>query len=1229
MPIIKGALDFTLPPLDGVVVYERSAGPDNYVGLGEGAPLGSLADKLAALKAQASVKGPNQSVLAMAKGLVEDNPGDARVQDAVLAALGYNFAGPSNFKVGWNKLQKGLADADPVAVNLAKGVYRKELNKLTGKLPPEFQKSPLMREVLIGAQDPVKLASHIKGLTKKLIKDGGFKNADEVSTQMLETVYAQSYGSITQGIQSYVLPFLSKDSKLREVYAKTTATVETFKDLEADATTLWKKYGSGGQEMDAAGIADCSKFTVKTVQAVTNFVTMVSNDPSTAGAAKQVMAWAAILTGCATGIAAGAAIGPWGAAAGAVACGIAVVTQALVTFFSSRPDVRGDNQLAIFLPYTPQKTDEAKVNQVGIIATDAERLATTLADFYDFKTYRELYVRVANTDRYGDWFVSAADTEGHPTTGGTGKYPPMASLRKGTGIRPTGYTMVHALTALDKTDYGDRSQSKNAAGFGLGVPAGGAAQKQVLDAAANKKLDKHTAGSWIVNLLYIFAAPARVGAEKAVGAIETDKTTPGGAPGTCWTLESCLGKRLYGYFYDVNVRAIEHMATFARNPNKLEKAVQFLEGYMLGYKEDRTQNWLEDLVEAITDTLADVAMLFGGAGAPTDFDLIAPFEVNLIKMSETEIRTWVLKNAPKAFETFRRMDELLNFYAATSMYETSLAWAAIKKNPTWAQPIPRWWPYISETNGLPIRFLAVGGGHRGEPDDGVANGDEYHKYCWSNLEGCERGRPTTQQVGRINKCIFDKEGFGCGKDGCVSQFRRQLLSNKDFCAAKELAYIRLLSALSFMHMQYLGARESDTVSKQAAGDLIQRVYKEHTANKDDALLKLNRTLDPRERVLFPHGNADMHLARHWQGSQDSAYRPRPNKLWKGPRDQTYVPGNLDYSTTMTVEVPAGVDTSKPWHTSLDPEAMMQQALGLAVASGQAEARVAKDAGLRIASLYKRLAQRGSVIDSVQATARYQAHVDDRAQKTLYLVKALLRDEPEHRKQIVDIATDILNGKLDFKTSVATLGKYATRCNRVQYVDAKGDKRSFLPQADSCFKPMCCPADTLEENQKICAFLSKDQGIKCPQQCLDPKGYLFAPTIRPAAWPKGCATTPWEVAIGRKPCPGVTPRKCNFPNIPQQAAATTNGLGAITQAGVSLSKPLTIGAQFDELKVGVKERFDEYKRSQAVLYDWHTYLKHLEYSRKLLAAQAQQGSGISAGTIAVAAGAALLAIKLLK
>jgi len=1015
------------------------------------------------------VGGPNANVLLMAKGLLAANPGDTKLQNELLGVLGISYTGPKNFENAWEKIKIGLMTGDAPGVALGKKMYRQELSKLSSQLPPHLAKSPLGQELLAGAQDPVKLAQRIASLGKQISAEGLSKGASALGASALTQIYGMSYSNVKQGMDTYLLPFLSENTDVRRVYESATKTVTLYKDLETDTQSLIKKYKlDRGGEMDATGIADCGKLVQKSILAVGSFARMVGGE-KVGKAADQIAAWAGVLTGCATGIAAGAATGPWGAAAGAVACGVAVLTKAINDFFSTRDDPYDEKQAAVFMPYSPGTSSSfakvrGKIDQVAAVGMDAERLSNILANYYDFKSYgkhangttsgtaseygasHSIYYRVINTDRHAGWFVPTSQI--HPTAGGAGRYPSLATLQKPGGTKPTGFTMITALNALDKTAYVGRS--------GL-----------------------NTGAAWIRNLLFIFAGPARATQESLVGS-----TTKAHAPRTSWATAASKEDSIYSRWKDVNAKAIEHMASIARNPFKLEKAVQFLQAYMLGYKKDRTQNWLEDLVEAVVDSAADLVDLFGIASSEKiidaldlgDFDLPAGFDADLTQMSEARIRAWVLEQAPIAFETFRRMDALLNFFAAMTMYETRRGLEETAKTGT---PIsPAWEPYINVENGLPIVFYFVGKNHR-NPDK--ADEDAYYKWCWTNLEGCEIRRKTTEKVGHGN---------------CVAQFKKQLMANNDFCAAKELAVIRVLSAFSFIHMQYVGGTQRGEVN-----DLIEDAYLEATRVSKDPLGHLTRAIDPRERKAFPHSKAKLQVHRFWAPGQpgaapgaSTAYMPRPAAPWRGPRDVGWNPsgkhlynsGRPQDSVTAIQSAGFRTDFLKTWSRIHQPHPMSPPR-----GSGERISMQALDTGHRIASLYLRLHQHGVVVNNVREKARIQAHIDQRAEMTLSLVRVLLRDEPRLRQDTIKIATKILNGKADFKTSMTELGKYAAHCGKMRFHDRESKPQSFAPYATKDWKPTCCPAPVLNLNKEWCKHLAT-KGVNCSTVCTDPKQYIYDP-----------------------------------------------------------------------------------------------------------------------------------------
>ena len=170
----------------------------------------------------------------------------------------------------------------------------------------------------------------------------------------------------------------------------------------------------------------------------------------------------------------------------------------------------------------------------------------------------------------------------------------------------------------------------------------------------------------------------------------------------------------------------------------------------------------------------------------------------------------------ETYKAFLKVDELLNLFTAISLYER-------KQAATKEVKYPGYWAYFA-TKALPIRFYAVSHSHRGEPSAGPG----YSKECWTGLEGCEHGRSTG--IGRTLA--------GNGYTGC--QELKKAVAQGDVCATKELAYIRLLSAFSYMHLSYKRALDNKTLDQ--GGDLIKEA---DAATGADPALVLMRTVDPR------------------------------------------------------------------------------------------------------------------------------------------------------------------------------------------------------------------------------------------------------------------------------------------------------------------------------------------------------------------------------------------------
>ena len=569
-----------------------------------------------------SVKGGDQAeALKTARELMKG--GSADVQRKVMAALGVSFSGPANFKAGWDQIQRGLASGQDLLVSQGRKFYSQQLNKLTDQLPPEFKKSPMMRDLLAGAQDPVKLAGRVQKLSAGLASSKWGKMFSGRQSDVLKLSYTQAYSSITQGLDTYVLPFLSPDAPARKVYTAVTGGVDLFQNLDKDGSALIKKYsGPNGLKMDATGIANISRFCGKSIAAVAKFVNSLPISNSAKKVVSEITAWTSLATGCVSGIAAGAATGPWGAAAGAVACGVAILAKVLTELFTQKPHPQAGNQMGIFVPQKSETPGDANSDQAALAAMDATRLANLLREHYGFKSYKPIWDRLTNVDRFGAWWIPVGQYHKLPdgSDGAKGMYPnkkhmgtaASKKVEEGKGKNPTAYTMIHALTVLDTTSYSSEAM-------------------------------QNSASSWIRNLAVILVPRFRNKIEDKVGAIED-------------SLEE-----QYTKFYDVSVHAVEIVAALARDPKKRADAIAKVEHWMLAYQGDKHGATIWEYKKARNWTAST-------------------YPINLLDASAATIRAWVRKEAPKALDAYIKLDELLNFFAATTMFETARAWQEAREH---------------------------------------------------------------------------------------------------------------------------------------------------------------------------------------------------------------------------------------------------------------------------------------------------------------------------------------------------------------------------------------------------------------------------------------------------------------------------------------------------------------------------------------------------------------------
>lgn len=172
---------------------------------------------------------------------------------------------------------------------------------------------------------------------------------------------------------------------------------------------------------------------------------------------------------------------------------------------------------------------------------------------------------------------------------------------------------------------------------------------------------------------------------------------------------------------------------------------------------------------------------------------------------------WVLiddsKSAKNAMglDAFKRVHELINFFAALTYHEFETG------DKTAFQYVP------GSGVTLPVRLYAV--------DD---TGGDGCRHDWYDTEDCK-------QYG--NQCWTSGERCGVRTNQCAYDFR-QMIINKDECAMRQLGSIRLMAALSYMHLVWMRALNPTTTMALPSHDMIGNL-----ASVSDPAIQMNVPVD--------------------------------------------------------------------------------------------------------------------------------------------------------------------------------------------------------------------------------------------------------------------------------------------------------------------------------------------------------------------------------------------------
>lgn len=353
--------------------------------------------------------------------------------------LGYVFSGSTKFGPAWQKIVTGLAKSNTGVETQGLALYdaaikqyltadnalsvAKQLGLSDGisTTLKDLYESPLIKNALKGSQDPEKALLFAARAAEQISSDPTVKAIAKSVPGGIASIKKIAAGQYLDGwksLDTLVLSNLDPSGKAANIFANSSSLA---KDLLVGGTDLkWAIDAYKSDTADASGIiltgADTAQRVINSAAALA--VRLGADKPT----AEDVVRWTSVGTGCIVALGAGAAVGGVGAIAGAVTCGVAVVSAALELAFKEGPDtskIINEAPLAVFSP-----TKE----QMNVIALDAQRLLLLLRYVYGQTSYKDMTTRVSYTQG-GLWL------------------DPVYNYNKNPQITP-GFTMVNVLGAL-------------------------------------------------------------------------------------------------------------------------------------------------------------------------------------------------------------------------------------------------------------------------------------------------------------------------------------------------------------------------------------------------------------------------------------------------------------------------------------------------------------------------------------------------------------------------------------------------------------------------------------------------------------------------------------------------------------------------------------------------------------------------------------------------------------
>lgn len=260
----------------------------------------------------------------------------------------------------------------PVACLYAKAQVEQQINALYEKAGAlsavqsllKGPAGPVLGEALVGVRNPQAIFAKAQQLAANFSKDP----IEQASYKLF-----YNYGSAGMDMLS---SYLQIEPQFATVIDAAKKGFSLYPDIEK-----WVAR-TESQGIDTAGIMDLDNIIGRAGAAAQVLAAAFSSDAGKV--LGQITSSLQVAVGCAGSVMAGSAAGPWGTAAGAVMCGISMLSHVFST-------ISGNTQpKGLAVVFVPQQEHAA------VIAQDAQRLAVLLRYYYNVPSYAALLGAVAN-----------------------------------------------------------------------------------------------------------------------------------------------------------------------------------------------------------------------------------------------------------------------------------------------------------------------------------------------------------------------------------------------------------------------------------------------------------------------------------------------------------------------------------------------------------------------------------------------------------------------------------------------------------------------------------------------------------------------------------------------------------------------------------------------------------------------------------------------------------------